>query len=286
MKTKPKTNPIAKLALLLALLTTAVPAAQAQGATAQDTIQSNGLKPNYFYNNWIGTNTIETHYIEAVFSLSHPEFNFKNSALNAKYFFTEDSLTIYGMAVMLDIAAKDELAPQIEDTSTTASYEYFSIYRAGSEHPEPYSDSLWIHFFNTPPTYYLRMVLEDLDTNYTPPDVEVHPVWETYFKEPYTVKDSFYLASTSTSYIHNFQPVGPNYFIYDHWPVVIVGFQPVYENMTYMTQPWPEKICSYITERGWVCDSMPVLLYFFPILHDSNVKEPGIFEEYILMCSK
>ena len=237
-------------------------------AAAQDTIELNGPKPNYFSNYWPTTDTLQSSGFEGVFSWSHLEYNYYNSLINAKYCFTEDSLRIYGVAVMLGINSKEVIASRVEDTTTTASYEHFSIYRAGSEHPEPYSDSLMIHFFNTPPTYYLRMVI--VDPNYDYPDprhVEVHPVWEAYFKEPYMVKDSFYLAATSTSFTHNFHTDATNHFIYDHWPVTVTCFLPSYRNFDFMTQPWPEKMCSYSAKHWcWVCDSMPNVLFFFPIL--------------------
>ena len=242
----------------------------ALGAASQDTIQSNDPLPNYFYNSWLDTN--RTYRIVSagwrrVFPWSHLDYNPYNPAINAKYFFTDDSLTIYGIAVMMDNAARGEEEQFVGDTSTKPSYEHFSIYRAGPEHPEPYSDSLRIHFFDSLPAYYLKMVFRDLAPDVSSQDiVEVHPVWEAYFNEPYTVKGSFYLAATSTCFRQNFRPSAPDFITYDHWPWMMVGFLPDYINMDYMTQPWPEKVCSYITDTGWVCDSMPTMLFFFPIL--------------------
>ena len=237
-------------------------------AASQDTIQSNNPMPNYFSRNWPTTDTLSSGCFEAIFSWSHLDYNYKNPLLNAKYCFTEDSLTIYGIAVMMEIEATDWMLQYIGDTSTKPCYEHFSIYRAGPEHPEPYSDSLRIHFFDSLPAYYLKMELADRDPYlHNPPIVEVHPVWEAYFNEPYTVKDSFYLAATITSFTHNrhFTPSSGEP-LFDHWPWVMVCFLPEYIDLDYMTQPWPEKVCSYIQDKGWVCDSTPHMLYFFPIL--------------------
>lgn len=248
---------------------------------AQDTIQSNQPRPNYFFNHWLPNDTALIQYFESTLSWSHLEYLSKNSLLNAKYFFTEDSLTIHGIAVMMDLAPYDtnmtSIKPYVADSSTKDSYEYFSIYRAGPEHPEPYSDSLRIHFFDDSPAYYLRMHLEHELSN-----VEIYPVWEVYFQEPYVVNDSFYLAATSTSHTINNTGIYEPYS--DHWPFVILGFLPYPENGGYFDQPWPEKTCSYLQDVGWICDSMGTMLFFFPILtpEDTTIVDTTIVDTTIV----
>ena len=261
-----------KQALIFALLLVAGTVA------AQDTIQSNQPRPNYFFNHWLPNDTAEAQYFESTLSWSHLEYLYKNSLLNAKYFFTEDSLTIHGIAVMMDLALYDSnlasIHPYVADSSTKDSYDYFSIYRAGPEHPEPYSDSLRIHFFDDSPAYYLQMNLE----HFGPSNVEIHPVWEVYFQEPYVVNDSFYLAATSTS--HTLYLAGPSEPYSDPWPFVILGFLPYPENGSYFDQPWPEKTCSYLQDVGWICDSMGTMLFFFPILtpEDTTIVDTNIVD--------
>lgn len=261
-----------KQAIIFALLLVAGTVA------AQDTIQSNQPRPNYFFNHWLPNDTAKITYFESTVSWSHLEYLSKNSLLNAKYFFTEDSLTIHGIAVMMDMPPRSpRFAPYVADSSTKDSYEYFSIYRAGPEHPEPYSDSLRIHFFDDSPTYYLQMHLEHVLSN-----VEIYPVWEVYFQEPYVVNDSFYLAATSTS--HTLYRAGPYEPYSDHWPFVILGFLPEPEYGSYFDQPWPEKTCSYLQDVGWICDSMGIMLFFFPILtpEDTTIVDTTIVDTTIV----
>ncbi len=106
-----------------------------------------------------------------------------------KYFFTKDSITIYGIAAAVRVLTPgpDEV---FYDTTDEYVYEYLRLY-------SPCPDSLRcqrsvkVHLGHTPVAYYI-----DFDLWHTPPtDRYFSPVYECYFR-PKVVADSFYVGMT------------------------------------------------------------------------------------------
>ena len=286
-----KTILTATLVLLVAL-----------GSKAQDTIVSLTPKDNYLYTNWLNKDTCRVMYFQ---STGRPIVSGVDT--NAKSFYTKDSLTVYGIAVMLDLPLTsypsitreqdiEEMSKYILDPVThDFAFEEFALYVPGpNNHPVQFSERKRINFFDSAASYFLRM---DLVHPMLPEDgvvANVHPVWETYFTTPYTMIDTFYVSASHTSAekINLHIPadtVGDTIypardFLYDYWPIQVVCFLPQDDGEGIWDMPRPERVWSYKEDRGWFYDSTALRTFLFPILTppDSTIIDTTIVDTTIV----
>ena len=127
--------------------------------------------------------------------------------------FTEDTLTVYGLAAAMStrelvyphIYEEDtiewfRMMATIKDTSYDYVYDFLRIYEIDTSVPYswcdtaiyPIGEDLKVHIKHTPVSYYLNTGLRRYYTQdqYLP----ILPVYERYFSEPVTVADSFYVG--------------------------------------------------------------------------------------------
>ena len=162
--------------------------ALAFSATAQDTISMKGqVRDGYYY---------DSNYVRYKNPTLGQFGGLGNGGELGKYFKTNDTLTIYGIAIGIRDGGEFltsqglSLSYNIYDTSYAHAYEYLRLY-------EPYPDSLhWthqvkIHLRHTPVAYYAYYS----DTVPTTPRYLVN-MYECYFNSPATVVDSFYAGMT------------------------------------------------------------------------------------------
>lgn len=226
-------------------------AAVAGVCSAQDTITSREPIANY-YNSYMP----ETDTVFLVYSVA-----FARNDVSAKYFFTKDSLTVYGIAVAIfDPAYVDAVCSQVydyKDSSYSGCNESLRLYRADPGMPTQLGEDLPISIMETPVSYYW-----DINRRYLPSFQEVPPipVYERYFESSHRVVDSFYVGFTHYSYDeleglpavtrYGIGPVGLTRFP-SGWP-------PVWERrLEYYNTRW-----HYDNETG----SYPNTTLIFPIL--------------------
>ena len=163
--------------------------ALAFSAAAQDTIIMNGLqRPNYmYYGNYNHFNNVHMSYTPGC----------EQGGDYCKYFYTNEELTIYGIAIGIKDGAEFfahagcDPCLAIHDTSHSHAHEYLRIY-------EPYPDSLhWTHQImlnlqSDPVAYYARYI----DTNHPNDPPKYAAMYERYFRTPVNVVDSFYVGKT------------------------------------------------------------------------------------------
>ena len=88
------------------------------GVSAQDTLVSSTPKYTYYYNNWIDSHSLG--------AMNYPLW--QTGKLVGKYFFTKDSLTVYGVAISLYPYSSAYMGYQfLEDTTMDRCYEYVGL---------------------------------------------------------------------------------------------------------------------------------------------------------------
>ena len=197
------------------------------GAAAQDTVVSDTLKGTYFHNNWISCN--------AVTVTAFPQF--ETGQLTGKYFYTKDSLTVYGIAAAL--RTYDTTAyyyPPVQTTSMDNVFEHLGLLVPEADTLRWVSDSLLVHLRDTPVSYYYDVNLPN------PSPVVVNKpqsVYEVYFDSPVRVADSFYVGITQQSWKREYEYtdttgryVGPDIQL----PVLISGYSPFYGGSSHPVQ--------------------------------------------------
>ena len=149
---------------------------------AQDTLVSLYPKSNCYYNYWPSTGEHMTvNYLPQGFQ----------GLWTAVYFYTEDSLPVYGIAAALWLDSTNAL-----DFSPLNSYEYLGVYRPFGGEFYLIGDSLLAALDKSPIAYYFDYDLPLITGQRAAP----RPVYEFFYNEPIVVKDSFYLGITQRTW--------------------------------------------------------------------------------------
>ena len=159
----------------------------AAGAWAQDTVHSAWPDSNYYYTTWIDSEEV----IVTAMGMTD------GYLLMGKYFFTDDSLKVYGIAAAL---VPEPYGP-FADSTFKNSYEYIGLYKhlhdtlgCTGDTLLTVSDSL-LFSVNRQPDHYFYI---DMPTYFA--SFEKLDVYEQYFDTPVAVADSFYVCMTHRSY--------------------------------------------------------------------------------------
>ena len=174
---------------------------------AQDTLWQRAVPlDNYFYNNWIDTNT-------DMYSMC--EYYYNGSLAMAKRFITEDTLQVYGIAAMMVHefyigmyyytpasfqAILEEYYPEDPSIDNCEGWlKLFQYHKNGSPVMQQVGDSLHVHIHNTPVSYYFIANHQPFFRSDTLPK----PVYERYFDKPKSVNDTFYVGFTRSHMAYN-----------------------------------------------------------------------------------
>ena len=128
--------------------------------------------------------------------------NLSQAKEDAEYFYTDDTLQVYGIAAGLTTPWRfypDSYADQIHagtlDTSCEYLYDYLRLYEAEPDSLRHIGEELLVNLRYTPVSYYVDLGL--IKTSQWNTEVEYQPIvpmYERYFSEPVTVADSFYVG--------------------------------------------------------------------------------------------
>ena len=153
------------------------------GATAQDTLVSAYPKSTYFYDAWIDSGGMTL-------------ANFPTGEyLTAKYCDAgKDTLHVYGIAASLGIT-NDWLVRDRDNHEEV--YDYLCLYKRAADTLQAVSDSLLVHMYDTPVSYYFLL---NQPLYYSNPSNRPYPFYERFFDTPVAMTDSFYVGLTNRSW--------------------------------------------------------------------------------------
>ena len=184
------------------LLIAALAAIMGCNVSAQDTLHIRIPPSNYFTDIWpasfysAGEDTFRCN------MLFYGQHIRRDAEAFRKY--TKDTLIVYGIAASLisekDRLGEDYFVPELYlDTTYNEVYDYLRLYEAGASELIPIGEPLKVHMHVTPISYYI-----DLDAYPIPvwqnekwPSL---PMYESYFRTPVTVVDSFYVGREYHAY--------------------------------------------------------------------------------------
>ena len=188
--------------------------------SAQDTIVGSAPKDNYLimHNWWVGADTLCPY--------GYLQLN-DGRGDQARYFYTSDTLTIYGIAGALISSdyywraigcAQDLEADLPLDTShdLTEALRLYKYNESGTSLVQ-IGEDLLVNLEKTPITYYQQLTQICLAYPHNP--VPAFPVYERYFSSPKFVVDTFFVGCTQ----HNVYEGDPA----ERWSVGIVPLGPV-----------------------------------------------------------
>ena len=160
--------------ILLALI------ALAFSAVAQDTIDMTGRqKPGYMYYGDYDK-----------YKTPHVSYNILPQGGDfCKYFFSSDSITIYGIAAGISDGMIYSSEGDIHDTSYANAFEYLRIYESYYPDSLHWTNQLLVHLRQTPISYYARYT----DASHPNDPPEIVDMYERYFPTPVSVVDTFYI---------------------------------------------------------------------------------------------
>ena len=182
------------------------------GTQAQDTVVSTTPKSGYFYNTWLPPND---YYLGSRSLMQY------NGYVHAIFFYTPDTLDVYGIGVSLETVKPGSFEETIlVDTSWKEVYEYLGLYKYEGDTLRTASDSLYVHLKETPISYYYKYdgpVWAAYDS--------VSAFYERYFDEPVQMTDTFLVGMTMrTHWVVNPFTLDTRYYIH---PVFIHGISPL-----------------------------------------------------------
>lgn len=164
----------------------------AAGAVAQDTLHIRWPLEKYFSYQWP-----QSYYDSYNLDTFRTEISFWGSNTfnrdHAYYMYSKDSITIYGIAACLisEMDLNGYISAPCLDSTYNDVYDYLCVYEAGNGQLVSLRESK-IHMHVTPISYYI-----DFDA-YKPYSnifkYPILPMYESYFIEPVTVIDSFYVG--------------------------------------------------------------------------------------------
>lgn len=153
-------------------------------AAAQDTLVSAYPKSTYLCNAWLDSGGMTL-------------ANFPTGELlylTAKYCDAgKDTLHVYGIAASLGIF--DEGVRDMNNHEEV--YEYLCLYKRVADTLQAVSDSLLVHVYDTPVSYYFLL---NQPLAYPTQTNRPYPFYERYFDTPVTMADSFYVGLTNRSW--------------------------------------------------------------------------------------
>ena len=193
----------------------------ALGAKSQDTVWSMQLKPEYLSSGWINTDTVS---VSAGGAITYK--------ILAKQFLTKDSLTVYGIAAMLENPVDTNgLTSFVADTTFERALEYVAVYNPAQDSLTLASEQMGIHYKNSVPAYYLALQLWDPIYEFS--KRFVYGVHEVFFSQPVSVSDSFYVGMTRQSWgeCHTDTPEDTLHY-WTAWPIGPVTYMPFYYDST------------------------------------------------------
>ena len=167
-------------------------------ATAQDTLVSAYPKSTYFYDAWIdsGGMTLTNFPVDIL------------GYLTAKYCDAgQDTLQVYGIAASLGVFTQGV----IDMNNHKEVYDYLCLYKRVADTLQAVSDSLLVHLFDTPVSYYFLL---NQPLAYPNPPNRPFPFYERYFDTPMAMTDSFYVGLTHRSMDPEMQTSGPDSGLY------------------------------------------------------------------------
>ena len=153
---------------------------------AQDTLLMDVPPSKYFYNFWPEEDSVIIHYLG---------FSVTASTETAAKFYTKDSLSVYGLAVLPKIAPELNTS-QFTDTTLDNLFGHAKLYEAETDSLRTIGQ-LQVHMQHTPIAYYMAINKYDAMSTDTWPNLHLLKplaVYEVYFDTPITVVDSFYVG--------------------------------------------------------------------------------------------
>lgn len=258
-------------------------------ATAQDTVVTRTPKSTYF--------CYPAYDMDSTWFLQTHGYRFTPYGGAGKYFCVEpgEELTVYGIAAAMQTYDLDSYIytystgvvdsssyyghlHEMADTSHELAYEHWGIYKQVGDALELVSPQLKVNIKTTPVSYYLDM---DAYGSMVPLSHKQYiAMYEMYFNEPQTVRDSFYLYMTN----HNAFEDPKDDVYYATWPIfwtvvgAIVGESPLEGDSR--TFPEPYAICwrfSGDSDLTWYFERRsPNMLLVYPILEPDST---GIHSE-------
>lgn len=254
------------------------------GVKAQVTIHTTQLPENYYSNCWYEVNP-ESQGLALVPTMVQ---NFKS--LFGKYFYSKDSIQIYGVAASLstfDLTVREYdsydangnpvhvvdsssyryyLSRMCDTSAYDEAYEYFGLYSHEADSLRLVSPQLIVNIKTTPVTYYMDLgtrMYYAISDEPTPP----LPFYEMYFDSSVTVADSFYVGMTCYNYTREDKCSGKWFYT---WPILwnTLGLSPRPLPCTDNTA-WYQTVLYPDGTGGWVFGASDKVYCIFPIL-DTN----------------
>ena len=253
----------------------------AAGVSAQDTVVSIVPKATYFYSHWVDSGRVRT--------TNLPQNT--DGRLTGKYCYSQDTLTVYGIAASLCTYTSEQVShcPLMQDTTMDNVWEYMGLLKPVADTLQWVSDSLYVHLRDTPVSYYYDINLPSIFHYQNTPQV----VYELYFKEPFLMVDSFYVGITQQSWRREFDDslgyyIGPEL----QRPVLVTGykpFSPTGEELPVHGQVVHKIVWGNQVEYGYRSDHIlgsPLYCYpfMFPILapQDTTIVDTTIVDTTIV----
>ena len=236
---------------------------------AQDTVVSAFPASNCYYSSWPSEKNVACWW-------GMPQ-NYGGLLKVGKYFYTEDTLAVYGFA--LAMGYDEQPGYQVESNSLANVYEYMGIYKHEADTFRLEGDTLCAHLETTPVAYYFRV---DRDAP-EPFGNRTHPVYEVYYDSPLQVVDSFYICLSQRSWDPRLADDGGYLGVFGNRPLNILAYgyypyEPMEGRMVLFREDWDGQRYYLF----WDANNPMYLyedLYLFPILSpytpDTTQVNPG-----------
>ena len=177
-----------KIGLVLVMVMVAMP------MVAQDTLLMFNPKWNYYVNSW--PDSSQPYNVGPIGTTSRNDM----WAIN---FYTEDTLTIYGIATVLFQVSGYELLG-VQDKDPTHAIEDMLLFEHDSTlHLRQVAEPLPVCIATDSPAYYWQMEHGSGYYFYSRGDITIVPVYERYFTSPYRIVDTFYVGMTTRCWERN-----------------------------------------------------------------------------------
>lgn len=161
-------------------------------AMAQDTLHLTRPLDKYFAYNWIQIDTSRDERSDSVYVFRSGFGCGACAKYNAFYVYTDEPLTVYGLAV----STQQSDPPEAPAEDSSVFYELFYIWEANDGFLDPL-DSFRLCPLVEAPDYYVDYGFRScwgLITGETPTPFPPYPMYERYFDHPVHVADSFYVG--------------------------------------------------------------------------------------------
>ena len=196
-----------KALVILALL------AATGSLSAQDTILSDSPSESYFYNHWLGHDTV----LPVNTGILASQF------IEEAYAYHSDApLQVYGIAVSL--TWKDDMATHpwrtYLDTSMDNSYRTIRLYTPSGDTLLPLAEQR-VHVRESRVSYYFALDMTDSRSGSAPEPIAVY---ECYFDHPVTVQDTFYVGYNYENSWYGYDTTTREYYYNERYHAYFNGF--------------------------------------------------------------